>query len=129
MYSWYELALIAFILLGIGTMVWRGGAANPVGTGGLDRKVASIDGELKRLGVKVGEIDSRVEDIDRRAAKVSDIKRLERQLEAQDAKIDVMSAALTEMNVASARKAATVDHVKRQIDRLYDLLVEKGMKS
>ncbi|PAL25492.1 hypothetical protein [Sphingopyxis sp. GW247-27LB] len=43
----YQWAIIAFILLGIGVAVWRGGQANPESTGKLARRLSRVELELK----------------------------------------------------------------------------------
>lgn len=43
----YQWAIIAFILLGIGVAVWRGGQANPESTGKLARRLGRVELELK----------------------------------------------------------------------------------
>jgi len=57
----FELLIIFVIILGIGAAIWRGGARNPVGTGGL----ASSLTEVK---AKLGEIETRVEAVETKAA-------------------------------------------------------------
>lgn len=47
MSEFYQWALIAFILFGIGLAVWRGGQANPEGTGRLARRMSRVEVELK----------------------------------------------------------------------------------
>ena len=47
--NWFEAAIIVFIVVAIGLTVWRGGAANPEGTGSLGRKLSKLDGDLPAL--------------------------------------------------------------------------------
>lgn len=115
-----EWAIIAFIVMAIGYIVWRGGAANPQGTGALGRKVSHLDGTVMRLARETEEIDRRVVEIERTAAKASDIKRLERQLGEQQALLGQMR----EMMAGSVRAA---DLRGEQLDRLYNFIVERGM--
>lgn len=122
-----ELAIIAFIACGIGAAIWRGGAANPVGTGGLDRKLTKLGGELGEVRVKVTEIEERVEDIDRREAKVADIKRLERQLAAHSQRTEAMARDIAQIRETAAARQAAGEHVSRQVDALYEVIVRKGM--
>lgn len=108
--NWFELAIIAFIMLGVGVAIWKGGAANPEGTLSLGRKVnRDLDGlraELKR--------------IEKNAASRKDIERVEGTLEGVEAKVN-------ELSTAAASREATLDHVKQQVDRLYDFIVNRGM--
>ena len=118
--SWLEWAIIAFIVIAIGVVVWRGGAANPESTGSLGRKVSGLDRTVNRLVTETEDIDRRVGEIERTAAKASDIKRLERQLADQQALLGQMR----EMVAASAKAA---DLRGEQLDRLYNFIVERGM--
>ena len=63
----YQWAIIAFILLGIGVAVWRGGQANPESTGKLARRLSRVELDLKEkatavdvaaLAKEVGELKS-----------------------------------------------------------------------
>lgn len=95
--SWLEAAIIAVILLGIGVAIFKGGAANPVSTGGLDYKLSLLDGDVKSIKDKVAGVEERVTEIDRRGATNADIKRLEgrvdgweRKLESIDGRMDTL---------------------------------------
>lgn len=46
MNDFYQLAIIAFILLGI-FVAWRAGQANPEGTGRLARRIGNVEKELQ----------------------------------------------------------------------------------
>ncbi len=46
MSDFYQLAIIAFILLGV-FIAWRAGQANPEGTGRLARRIGKVETELK----------------------------------------------------------------------------------
>jgi archaellum component FlaC len=122
-----ELLIIAFIVIGMGVAIWKGGARNPVGTGGLDKRLRHMDSELKGLGSKVGELDHKVEDIDGRAASKNDIKRLERQLKDHSSRTEAMARDLATLRETSAARQASTEHVRRQVDALYDVIVKKGM--
>lgn len=119
--NWFEAAIIAVIIAGIAVAVWRGGQSNPEGTGSLGRKVTRLDGTVQSLVAETQDIDRRVGEIERTAAKTSDIKRLERQLAQHNSDL----AAVREM-VAGMAKAAELRGA--QLDRLYNFIVEKGMK-
>lgn len=127
--NYLEAAIVLLIMAGMGLLIWRGGAKNPVGTGGLDRKLARVEIDVKSVSEKVDEIERRVEDIDNRAAKASDIKRLEKQLEAHARKTDAIASQLAESREDLAGLAAEVQGSRRQLDLLYQFIVEKGMKS
>lgn len=120
--NWLETAIIIFIMAGIGVAIWKGGAANPEGTGSLGRKLGHVDREVGQLAEQMRDVESRVEHIENVAASKADIKRLERSLEA----VKTQVATLGEN---AAAREATLDHVKHQVDRLYDFIVNKGMSS
>lgn len=146
--SLIEWAIIAFITLGIAYAVWKGGAANPVGTGGLQRTV--------------NQIASRLQGMEDRSASKEDLTRIEAALQVEKDKIDKvvgqfegLVATITELrqdwgarNQAVAALAESVrvldsrmDQVaetvagmregqrgiERNLDRIYNAVVEKGM--
>lgn len=108
--NWFETAIIVFIMIGLGVAIWKGGAANPEGTRSLGRKVdRDLDGlraELKR--------------IEKASASRKDIERVE-------AAIADVKAEVNDMATSAASREATLDHVKQQVDRLYDFIVNRGM--
>lgn len=119
--NWFELAIIAFISIGIAVAIFRGGAANPESTGSLGRQLRALQTEVGKLtsglaAVKkdVSGMESRVAEIDRRAATVDDIRRLENRVD--------------EIAEAASARAATLEHVRGQVDRLYDFIVKRGME-
>ena len=120
--NWFELIIIAVIMLGIGIAVWKGGAANPEGTGSLGRKVTKLDKEVISLTDKVTAIQGELTRIDNNAASKADIRRLEKSI----ASIEVT---VSEISKNAAAREATLDHVRQQVDRLYDHIVTKGMNS
>jgi len=133
-----EVAIIAFIAIGIAVAIWKGGARNPVGTGGLDKRLTEFGGALAGVEGKVGEIEDRIEQIERVAANKEDIDRMEERLERRiksissalpdlEARQHAMSDRLAEHATRAAVTAKTVEHVGQQVDRMYSVLVPKGM--
>lgn len=57
MSSWYELAIIAFIVCTIIFISWRGGAANPVGTAVLEKNVTKLRTDVDGIGDRLDRID------------------------------------------------------------------------
>ncbi len=127
MKDWYEIGLIVFILVGIALASWRSGKAYPVGTGTLDKGLRRVDGELVTLTGKVTKLETRVEDIDLRSAKASDIARLEEQLRQHRESTEAIARDITAMRERIAANAAEAKHVRHQVDALYDVIVKKGM--
>lgn len=137
-----ELAIIAFIVIGITIAAWRGGARNPVGTGGLDKKINELSGEVKAVktevtGVKtkMGEIVKRVEGIESDTASPADIKRLERAIEklakAQadgESRHRALADKQSEHAAISAATAAAVQHIDRNVNLMMSVVVPKGME-
>ncbi|MDP2131940.1 MAG: hypothetical protein U0995_08880 [Erythrobacter sp.] len=123
-----ELAIIAFIVIGIGAAIWRGGARNPVGTGGLK------DG-LIEVKAKLGEIETRVEAVESKAASTEDIERLEGVVSKMalnlpdiEARQRALSDKMGKHAATSAATAAEVKHISKQVDLIYSVLVPKGME-
>lgn len=130
-----ELAIIAFILLGIGFLVWRGGARNPIGTAALGKELAHVGSEMASVKVKVGEIEGRVQKIEEKAVSAADIRQLEKQIAKISAAMPDMEsrqrALVEKIGLHAERSAATaskVDHINRQVDLIYQALVTKGME-
>ena len=115
--DWIELAIIAFILAGIGVAVWKGGAANPEGTGSLGRKVNTISSKVSTLSVRLGHLESEFVELKAEAATTEDVARIE-QLMAE--KFNTMRA-----EIAGHRELAERTH--RGVDRIERLLIEKGL--
>lgn len=67
--QYYELAIIAFILMGIGFVMWRGGQANPESTGKIGRRLAGLER-------RVGHVESQI----KATATTDDITRLQGQI-------------------------------------------------
>ena len=124
----FELLIIFVIILGIGAAIWRGGARNPVGTGGL----ASSLTEVK---AKLGEIETRVEAVETKAASTEDVKRLEDAvgklaeiLPDIEARQRALSDKIGKHASTSAATGAKVEHISKQVDLIYSVLVPKGME-
>lgn len=125
--NWFELAIIAFIAVGIGAAIWKGGQANPEGTGALGNRLVSLDKDFRAIRGELKGIERRVGDIERGAAKGSDIERLERLVADQSRQMEHQSMQIAEMGetVAAIREAG--EQRGKQLDRLYDFIVQRGM--
>lgn len=141
-----ELLIILVIIVGIGAAIWRGGARNPVGTGGIDRKLTALSGEVKAMnqmigtkiaGVegKVDEIETRLEAVERDAIGAADIKRIEKaidRLAKAQADIEGRQRALSDKQgehaSTSAATAATVQQIAQQVGLIMSVVVPKGME-
>ncbi|MAY77798.1 hypothetical protein AAG594_02885 [Citromicrobium bathyomarinum] len=137
-----ELLIIAIIIGGIVFLVWRGGAANPVGTGKLLHDVSSMRQEhiahgrrLKKLEQAAASAEDvellraaferqqgRVEAIEREVAEVAQIARSTADsVRAIDSRQDVMAT-----DLAAAR--ADISNSAQQIGLIYQVIVPKGMQ-
>lgn len=116
----YELAIILFILLGIGWVVWKGGAANPEGTGTLGRRVNGISNKVSALSTRMEHIESDLEEIKHAAVTGADLARVEGQLSTIRAE---MGAIRTE--IGGDRKMA--ERTQHSLDRIERLILEKGL--
>ena len=72
-------------------------------------------------------IDSRVTEIDRRAATIDDVRGLEKKLDAQDRCLAALDNSLTAIRESAASRDATLDGVRRQVDMMFQVIVPKGM--
>lgn len=125
--SLLEWAIIAFIIGGIAYSIWRGGAANPETTGALGRKISklearvgAVDAQVSALGDKVGHLEGQMADFETSSAKGDDIKRLEATVAELQRKVATVAEGL-------AAQHADIEHTRRQVDRLYDFIVQRGM--
>lgn len=139
--SWLELTIIGFIIVGIAFSVFRGGQANPESTGTLGTKLSSFKSELAGVkgdvaGVKrqiegvnseLRAIDSRVTEIDRRGATIDDVRGIEKKLDELKSTLSGLDNELSATREAQAAQHADIEHTRRQVDRLYDFIVERGM--
>ena len=60
MHSWLDYLVIAIILLGFGVVLYKGGAANPVGTGRLQRRVQQLAADVSSQGDKIEALETQV---------------------------------------------------------------------
>lgn len=130
-----ELAIIAFIIIGIGMAIWRGGAKNPVATGTLDKKLGAITTEVAAVKNKVAAVETRLTSVEGAAATTADIQRLEGQiadlmrvLPDIEARQRALSDKMSDHAKQATATATTVKHIDRQVDLIYQVLVPKGME-
>ncbi|KZX94637.1 hypothetical protein A3718_00870 [Erythrobacter sp. HI0019] len=93
-----ELAIIAIILAGIGYVIWRGGAANPVGTGAVQHKVNNFGHEMKALGSKLSSFGEQISQLQANSASAEDVRRIEAELRAQEEKTEQFAGALLKVD-------------------------------
>jgi hypothetical protein len=103
-------AIIAFIVIVLLYLVWRGGAANPESTGSLDRKVNVLSGQVSALSTRVGHVETGMKKLQDDGASTKDITLL-REL------IDERLKSQKELSEAT----------NRNVQRIYDIMLEKGL--
>lgn len=141
-----ELLIILVIVIGIGAAIWRGGARNPVGTGGLDKKLTALSGEVRQMNqtigskiagveTKVDEIERRVEAVEREAVTPKDIARIEKAVDKLakalpdlEGRLRAQAEKQGEHAQTSAATAATVQQIAKQVDLIMSVVVPKGME-
>lgn len=107
-----ELAIIAMILVGIGYVIWRGGAANPVGTGTVQHKVNNFGQEMKALGTKLSSFGDQISQLQENSASAEDVRRIEAELRGEKEKADKFATALSRVDdeLAAMRKDRAVSN-------------------
>ena len=111
--SWFEVAIVAFIVMSITYVVWRGGAANPQSTGELGAKINGLSNKFSALNTRVGHVESEMKELQSVAATTKDIARMEERIEtvrAEQAGHHMLSAS-----------------TNRSVERIERLLIEKGL--
>jgi outer membrane murein-binding lipoprotein Lpp len=110
MNDWFQWTIVGFIVLSILFHVWKGGSANPVGTGSLGRRVAGLAAEVATLSGKVRHVESDMKELKRDAATTKDIAQLQEL-------IDERLRSQKELSEAT----------NRNVQRIYDIMLEKGL--
>lgn len=99
--SLFELAIIIFIMLGIGVALWRGGNANPESTGRLARKIGGLDSRLSHVEREVSELKTE-------CATVKDIETVRAEMKGD-------------------RELA--DRTFKAVKRIEDMLIERSLRA
>ena len=90
---YYELAIIAAIVAGIGFTLWKGGQGNPVGTGKLQHDMTNVRSEVNSLG-------ARIKNLDEFAASKIDLEHMGEMLREEKARIERLFSLITGINNA-----------------------------
>lgn len=136
MSSWLEAAIIAVILLGIVVAIYKGGAANPVSTGGLGSRLNTMDGDLRALTTKVdtveisvGAVETRVSELNKLSATKGDVERLEkhfqdykRQIDSLDERMDAFDRDLTAIRAMAASNQPIIEAMAESIRHAGDTM-------
>lgn len=111
--TWFEAAIIGFIILSIGYVVWRGGSANPEGTGTLGRKVSRLSSDVATLAQRVGHVEDEVAELKGAVATTADIARIEEKI------------ATVRAEMSGDREVAR--RTSHSVDRIEQFLIEKSL--
>lgn len=134
-----QAVLIIFILGGVGFLVWRDRASAP---GKVAHDVSGMRQEQAAHG-------RRLKKLEEAAASAEDVERLNAAMKEQQTRIEKMErqvGSIAETGIATARRVRHIDErqdkmaediastsadvraASKQIDRIYDVLVQKGMR-
>jgi len=126
-----ELGIVAFIVVGFAIAIWKGGAANPISTGRLQRDLAAIKGDVAKLKesskgtVKAADLGHLRQDMEKTQ---NERTQAMAQLEAKIEKVgDEVDALQKECAGRLATVEATTTATAHQVDLLYQHIVAKGM--
>lgn len=139
-----ELLVSGVIIIGIIVMIWRGGAANPVSTGGLERRIGehtrrlgSVEEQLKGCATSaaLGLLATEMRSLEERAASSGEVLALEGKMVAFDARVDGRLAALEmqfsgkvdriDAQLAALTKAADRDGAT--LERIEGYFIQRGI--
>lgn len=115
--SFFEWAIIAFIVLSILYHVWKGGSRNPESTGALGQKFTGLSSAVDRLGNRVGHVEQKVDRLEEEAATIENIAELEKRIEE---KFNTVAAQLEGQLALSQRTNHSVDRIER-------ILIERSL--
>lgn len=110
-------ALVAFITLGIGIAIWRGGAGNPVGTGQIAKQVSAMKSELTGLSTRIGFVEHEMEELKEESASTKDIEQLRALMEQQ---ISTVRAEMAGHRELAQRTYSSVERIER-------FLIDRGL--
>lgn len=116
--SWFELAIIAFIVLSILYHVWKGGSRNPESTGALGTKFTGLSTAVEKLGSRVGHVEKQVGRLEKDSATTEDITQLEKRM---DEKFNTVAAQLAGHHALSQRTNHSVERIER-------ILIERSLE-
>lgn len=114
MSDFLQWAIIAFIVLAIGFVVFRSGQTNPAATGALDTRLNTLQTQQGSLKTRLGHMEAELQELQANAATGKDIARLE----------EVISTVRAEM---SGHKEVSM-RTSHSVDRIERLLLEKALK-
>ncbi|PTR11779.1 MULTISPECIES: hypothetical protein [unclassified Novosphingobium] len=115
--DWIELAIIAFILAGIGLTFWKAGSANPESTGSLGKKVNAMSSKVGTLSLRLGHLESEFAELKAEAATTQDVARIEQ----------LINERINTMRVEIAGHRELAERTNRSVERIERLLIEKGL--
>lgn len=131
MSSWVEGLLIAVILFGIGYTIFRGGAANPVGTGSLQARVTAIDASVKEIKTDLRRAASEMKELESSRASSSEFEALRetmqgdrRRTEQVFLKIESVETDIAQMRTHQGTRDVVIEALSASVRKLSSELEE-----
>lgn len=123
-----QFAIIAAIIIGISIVIWKGGAANPEGTGKLAREVGAMKGELTGLSTRIGYVEVEMGELKDESVSSKDIEALRGSF---DDRIESLRVSFDDrINTLRAEMSGHRDLAQRtflSVDRIERFLIERGL--
>lgn len=154
--SWLEVGILLFIIMTIAFVAWRNGGRHAQGEGRLQADVKAMRGKVNEIEDRVELIEASAatkEDIARLEASVGqhaeDMKVVARDMAILPEKVAengraiekigeaipdlesrqrAMNDKISDLQQDGGERASALKHVVKQVDRLYDVLVKRGVE-
>jgi len=115
--------LIAIVILvGLASQIWRGGRANPVGTGALQRQLTAVGAEVKAIDAKLEGACSK-SDLDRLRGEVERIE----EAGASSVEIAELDGRIAVLDQKIEGWGGATRRVEAMVQRIEGILVKKAL--
>lgn len=129
--AWLETAIIMFFIGAMALMFWRGGAANPVGTGSLQTKVNALKTQFETLSGGLKGVTERMGALEANCATGAEIETLRgelrgdrRRTEEVFLKLEAVQAEIADMRSQQSRRDGIIEALSESVRTLSDDLRE-----
>jgi chromosome segregation ATPase len=123
--AWVETAIIIIILLGFGAVLWKGGAANPVGTGALQTRVTAIGQKIETLKSDMARATEKMSTLEGSCASSVEIGQLRdmvqadrRRTEQVFLKIESVESDIAELRLHQTRRDVVIEALSESVRNL-----------
>ena len=123
--AWVEALIIIVIVAGFALVFWKGGAANPVGTGQLQSRVKDVAQEVKTLAGDLGRITDRMGTLETSCASSAEIETLRdamkgdrRRVEQVFATVQSIEADISDLKTQQGRRDAVIEALSESVRAL-----------